>query len=154
MGEEFSVNARVEYIEGFSGHADQEGLLKFVSSFNEKMPKNIFLVHGETDSKETLKEKILEQTHNVDVTIPVYGQEFTLDNEVEVVQRYTNPAKKDIDKIELLERIKELELEIKEMKDTIREDIIISTSSDEDIAKLNNKVNDLRKHIIGLMNKK
>ena len=29
LGEEFSVNARIEYIEGFSGHADQQGLLNF-----------------------------------------------------------------------------------------------------------------------------
>ena len=30
FGEEIAVNARVEYIEGYSGHADQEGLMNFV----------------------------------------------------------------------------------------------------------------------------
>ena len=33
LGEEFAVKARVEYIEGFSGHADQEGLLNYVLNF-------------------------------------------------------------------------------------------------------------------------
>ena len=30
LGENISVEARVEYIEGYSGHADQEGLLEFI----------------------------------------------------------------------------------------------------------------------------
>ena len=32
LGEEFQVKARVEYIEGYSGHADQNGLLAFACS--------------------------------------------------------------------------------------------------------------------------
>ena len=30
FGEEIAVNARIEYIEGYSGHADQDGLMNFV----------------------------------------------------------------------------------------------------------------------------
>ncbi len=33
FGEEIAVNARIEYIEGFSGHADQEWLMNFIYSF-------------------------------------------------------------------------------------------------------------------------
>ncbi len=36
FGEEVAVNARIEYIEGYSGHADQEGLMNFVYSFMEQ----------------------------------------------------------------------------------------------------------------------
>ena len=43
FGEDVAVNARIEYIEGYSGHADQEWLLNFVYSFIRK-PKHIFLV--------------------------------------------------------------------------------------------------------------
>ena len=43
FGEEIAVAARVEYIEGFSGHADQTWLLNFVNSFTNP-PKHIFLV--------------------------------------------------------------------------------------------------------------
>ena len=35
FGEEIAVNARVEYIEGYSGHADQEWLLNFIYSFHK-----------------------------------------------------------------------------------------------------------------------
>ena len=58
FGEEIAVNARVEYIEGYSGHADQDLLMKFVKSFHTKKPTHIFLVHGEQESQETLKQKI------------------------------------------------------------------------------------------------
>ena len=36
FGEEISVNARIEYIEGYSGHADQEWLMNFIYSFLRK----------------------------------------------------------------------------------------------------------------------
>ena len=153
FGDEYSVNARVEYIEGFSGHADQQGLINFVCSFNEKMPKHIFLVHGETDSKQTLKEKILENAPGMDVEIPTYGQEFELGDNLKVEQRYNNPTRKQIDKIELIEKMRILETEIENMKNTLKEDIRLSTGSDEDMARLNNRVTDLRKQIIEIMNK-
>lgn len=41
FGEEIAVNARIEYIEGYSGHADQEWLMNFIYSFITK-PKHIF----------------------------------------------------------------------------------------------------------------
>lgn len=56
FGEEVAVNARIEYIEGYSGHADQEGLLNFIYSFLRK-PKHIFLLHGEPEGQEVLKIK-------------------------------------------------------------------------------------------------
>ena len=56
FGEEIAVNARVEYIEGYSGHADQEWLMNFIYSFLKK-PKHIFLVHGEPEGQLILKEK-------------------------------------------------------------------------------------------------
>lgn len=68
FGEEFAVNARIEYIEGYSGHADQEWLMNFIYSFITK-PKHIFLVHGEEESQEVLKNKILEET-GIGVSIP------------------------------------------------------------------------------------
>ena len=68
FGEEVAVNAKIEYIEGYSGHADQEWLMNFVYSFIKK-PKQIILVHGEKGAQEELKDKILENT-DIPVTIP------------------------------------------------------------------------------------
>ena len=42
FGEEVAVNAKIEYIEGYSGHADQEWLLNFIYSFINK-PKQIIV---------------------------------------------------------------------------------------------------------------
>lgn len=63
FGEEIAVNARIEYIEGYSGHADQEGLMNFIYSFLNK-PKHIFLVHGEEEAQEILSQKIEADSRN------------------------------------------------------------------------------------------
>lgn len=46
FGEEFKVRARVEVINGFSAHADREGLLEYAAALRPKL-KGVFLVHGE-----------------------------------------------------------------------------------------------------------
>ncbi len=63
FGEEIAVNAKIEYIEGYSGHADQDGLMNFIYSFISK-PKHIFLVHGETEPQKILEQKIQNDTRN------------------------------------------------------------------------------------------
>lgn len=50
FGEEIQVNAEIYNLEGFSGHADRDGLMAWLRGF-QKVPKQIFLVHGEEDSK-------------------------------------------------------------------------------------------------------
>ncbi|MEA4922444.1 MAG: MBL fold metallo-hydrolase [Eubacteriaceae bacterium] len=69
FGEPVQVNAEIYNLEGFSGHADRDGLLEWLSGF-EKKPDQIFLVHGEEDSKtafaETVKEKLGYETTTVE----------------------------------------------------------------------------------------
>ena len=50
FGETVMVAAEIHNLEGFSGHADQNGLLDWLGGF-QKIPKQIFLVHGEEQSK-------------------------------------------------------------------------------------------------------
>lgn len=61
FGEKIHVAAEIHNLEGFSGHADKDGLMAWLSGF-EKAPKQIFLVHGEQESKDafayTVKEKL------------------------------------------------------------------------------------------------
>ena len=112
-----------------------------------------FIIHGEIDSQEALEQKIKEQAGDIPISIPKYGEQYTLDDKIEVVQKYDNPTNKDIDKIELINKMQQLESELEEMKHSLKEDIRLSSSSDEDMVKLNNKVNELRKQIIQIMNK-
>ncbi len=85
FGEEFSVKARIEYIEGYSGHADQEWLLNFIYSFINK-PKTIFLVHGEPEGQIVLKQKI-QGTTQIPVIIPEYGEQYELNEEIQRLGR-------------------------------------------------------------------
>ena len=61
LGEMILVQAEIYSLEGFSGHADYEGLLDWVKGM-QKAPQHIFLVHGETKAKEDLEEKIRQAT--------------------------------------------------------------------------------------------
>ncbi len=51
FGEPVKVKAQIHNLQGFSGHADQQGLLWWLQGFQQK-PKELFLVHGEIQSKE------------------------------------------------------------------------------------------------------
>ncbi|MBN2882521.1 MAG: MBL fold metallo-hydrolase, partial [Clostridia bacterium] len=70
------VRARIEMIDGFSGHGDMDDLDKFLSGF-QKIPGKIFLVHGEDDQLEGFSNRI-HSKFNTDAIIPSYGQIFSL----------------------------------------------------------------------------
>ena len=57
--EEVIVKAQVHTINGFSAHADQDGLIKWMGSF--KKLDNIFLIHGEPDKQKVYQKKIKER---------------------------------------------------------------------------------------------
>lgn len=56
-GERFDVRAGVATIGGYSAHADQDGLLKFVSGMR-KPPLHIRIVHGEPKAKQALATRL------------------------------------------------------------------------------------------------
>ena len=55
-GEDVIVKAKVHTINGFSAHADQNGLIDWMSKF-KKLDK-IFLIHGERDKQEIFQKEI------------------------------------------------------------------------------------------------
>lgn len=151
LGEEFAVKARIEYIEGYSGHADQEWLLNFVYSFRNKRPKAIFLVHGEPHAQNELKDKI-EQNVGTKVLIPKYGDKIELNEKLTQCKACENPVDKQKQRIEIINRMQELEDEIEDMKHNLKDHINLSSNADIDMDRLNNRVNELRKQIIEIMN--
>ena len=70
FGEVIHVEAEIYNLEGFSGHADQNGLLTWISGFQVR-PSQVFLVHGEEDAKLELA-KLISQRLSFPV-IPVMG---------------------------------------------------------------------------------
>lgn len=74
-GEEHTVRAAVESIDGYSAHADQGELLEWAGYFDKARLQKTFLVHGEKEAAFTLAEKLGEQGHR-SVEVPVLGQTF------------------------------------------------------------------------------
>ena len=149
FGDEVSVNARIEYIEGFSGHADQTWLLNFISSFYTK-PRHIFLVHGEEEGQEVLKEKIEEQS-DIGVTIPSFGETYTLDESLAVEKNYELPKKYRPLRLEVIGRINTLKEEIEDMENIVRNEKLSEKASDNEIIDLNNKIKELEQQIVKII---
>ena len=74
FGEEISVNARIEMIEGFSGHADRDGLMNWLSRFRRK-PRKVFIVHGEENVMNEFSALINEKC-GLETIIPSKGEAF------------------------------------------------------------------------------
>lgn len=146
FGEEISVNAQIEYIEGYSGHADQEWLLNFVYSFITK-PKHIFLVHGEPEGQKVLKSK-LEETTDISVTIPDYGESYKLDEEPKIVSKIEQTDKYRFLRLEVMDRLATLKEELEDMAVMIKEDIFDEDTQDEQIAEINAKIKELEQQIV------
>ena len=75
-GKYYDVKATILEIESLSAHADQKGLLNWLSELKSK-PKKVFLVHGENQPADELRIKIKEQ-YGYDCTVPLMGQEIEL----------------------------------------------------------------------------
>lgn len=60
FGEPVQVNADIINLEGFSGHADKDGLMRWLSGFKER-PRQVFLVHGEPESKKSFANWVEEE---------------------------------------------------------------------------------------------
>ncbi|PKB16009.1 MBL fold metallo-hydrolase RNA specificity domain-containing protein [Flavobacterium sp. 5] len=75
-GRYFEVKAKIIEIEGLSAHGDQKDLLNWLSDLKEK-PKKVFLMHGENEPADALREKIHNQ-YGFDCIVPLMGQVFEL----------------------------------------------------------------------------
>jgi metallo-beta-lactamase family protein len=76
FGESIEVKARIEKIEGISGHADETGLLEWVGSFMEK-PSQVFVVHGDDTVCDAFAETVKE-TYGINAMAPFSGSSYDL----------------------------------------------------------------------------
>ncbi len=81
--EDVAVKAKVFTIGGFSAHADQKGLLEWVSNFTPSKSK-VFLVHGEAAACETLAGKIRKDL-GLDTHVPRWRERLSLKVTAEAV---------------------------------------------------------------------
>ena len=148
FGEEIAVNARIEYIEGYSGHADQEGLMNFIYSFRTQRPKHIFLIHGEEDSQNVLAEKI-ENEIGIPVSIPNYGEEYELEDVPTMIGKVASRPMST--RREILNMLNKLQSEMNDMKDAVNEDLSNKELKDEDMFRIKERIKELEKKILNII---
>ncbi len=148
FGENVQVNAQIYNLEGFSGHADKDGLLAWINGF-QKVPKHVFLVHGEEESKKafanTVKEKLGYEP--IVVTEP---SEFTLEKD-EIVD--THVIENDGLEEEIISNTQDTLTHIHSRIEDILYNAKLAIGKDispEKMAKINNLVMELEKSSINL----
>ncbi len=150
FGEAVHVNAEIYNLEGFSGHADQNGLIAWLAGFQQK-PKQVFLVHGEESSKIDFAKLVNEKLGYEPVVI--HGNsEFELDMNTAELINFDEAVEEGL-----------RDEEIQKVRNTISdihtgiESILYNTNlivgeniSPEKLVKVNNIVQELQKATINL----
>jgi metallo-beta-lactamase family protein len=77
LGQYHPVKARVIQLNGFSGHADQSQLLKWLSNL-KRPPRHVFITHGEPEVAEKFAVLVREKTGWA-TSVPEYADKFALD---------------------------------------------------------------------------
>jgi metallo-beta-lactamase family protein len=79
FGDEMPLRAQVSVINGYSAHADRDGLLAWLDSVREKSPKlkKVFLVHGEAEAQDSFAEEVRKR--GLEVEAPTLGAVRTIE---------------------------------------------------------------------------
>lgn len=77
FGEEIAVRCRVAAIGGYSAHADQNGLIEWLSPMRRTL-KKVFAVHGEPKESEGLMQRVRDFMA-IDAAVPSLNQEIVLE---------------------------------------------------------------------------
>ena len=150
FGEKIEVNAKIHNLEGFSGHADMDGLLAWLKGF-QKAPKQIFLVHGEPDAKldfaKTVKAKLGYDTIPVNV-----NSEFELASTEGVIVDMKEAMAEAVDEKTVNDARDNLFNVRRRLEDIIyNTDLSIDKNTDpEKLARINNIILELEKSAINL----
>ena len=148
FGEKIHIEAEIYNLEGFSGHADRDGLLDWVSGF-EAPPREIFLVHGEEEAKKDFAVTV-KQALGYDCT-PILGVA-----EFELTREGTNRTDKPEEQLATKESIGSIKQKLSTVHDALetilyRTELAVGGAIDLDqITQINNIVQELEKSTINL----
>lgn len=148
FGEDITVNARIESIDGFSGHADRDGLIGWIEKISKK-PKKIFIVHGEEEGMNSFS-KLINDKFGIDTVIPSRGETFVV-SAGKVVDTIEAPMAgyryRRLEVIDLLETLKE---EFDELSYMLISDLK-EEKDDSEIEHMNTKLKNLEKAIVQVL---
>lgn len=148
FGEKIQVEAEIYNLEGFSGHADQEGLLDWLAGF-QKVPKEIFLVHGEEESKIQFA-KAVKESLDYNCTVVKGDMEVTLSKQ-DVVS--VEEIRKELVSPEVLSDIRKRISSVHNALETILYNTQLAVGSNltpEQVKDINNVIIELEKNTYGL----
>ncbi len=120
FGEEIEVNARIEILDGFSGHADRDGLAGWLKGF-ETPPESVFIVHGEQDSMAEFSHHI-EESLGWNTVIPSMGDSFSIGAK-KSRHRKIAQRKKEFRYLEALSMMENLRDELDEVSMVLKDDL-------------------------------
>ncbi len=148
FGEPVMVAAEIYNLQGFSGHADQQGLLDWLGGFKTP-PKEIFIVHGEEQSKNDFAAKIKE-VYGYEPTVIHSNSEFDLPSGTCLSK---DEVTRDLMDDEDIENLKKKIVSIRSELDNIlgtAQGIVDNQVSAQKLQQINNIVLELEKASINL----
>jgi metallo-beta-lactamase family protein len=148
MGELINVTAKIHSLHGFSAHADQNGLLDWVSHM-ERKPEHLFIIHGEAAASGALS-NLLEQHLGIAAMIPRAGEQYQL------VPRGLELVKAPLPRIHppSLDARQRLLLEIFRLEKAMveaKEDLLLMENGDAETEALENMIPELSEKIDALL---
>lgn len=125
FGEEIAVNAEIRSLDGFSGHADRDGILAWIDALKFK-PKTVFLNHGEYDSQTVLRDFITKKFGIENIIIPALEESYSLDGvPMKTSHKYSST------RFDILEELGFLKQEIDDISHKVKSELKNSLSEEE-----------------------
>lgn len=148
FGEKINVKAQIHNLQGFSGHADKNGLMTWLGGFQQP-PKQIFLVHGEMDAKDDFAVSVKAEL-GYDPIVVRGNSEYVLEkDEIVNIEQAMAEAVDDETVVKTKSNLADIERRLEDIVATAK--LAVDEDIDpEKMARINNIVLELEKATINL----
>ena len=153
FGEEITVNARIEMIEGFSGHADRSGLINWMTKFKIK-PRKVFIIHGEEPAMSEFA-VLINRELGIETVIPKLEESFIV-SKAGVFEADKKQAdiqaieKRSFKRLEILEMLDKLRDELEEASSIVRNDLK-KEKDDTEVEEMMTKLLKFEKYLVDVI---
>ena len=88
------------------------------------------------------------------MTIPDFGEKYELSDEINVIDKVKARKASEYTRLQVIERMKTLQEELKDMEEIVKEEMLTESAKDEEIESLNEKMKELEKQIVKIVENK
>jgi len=136
LGEEIAVRAQIKMLDGFSAHADANQLMDWISKIQDPKPAKVFIVHGEGQSQEALKDRIQKECGE-EVYIPFRGDLVQISGRASEIQP-SNIPEVSVEK-EMEDVLKDFDADYRQLRHKVLQLVIRQPKTMEPIIKVMTK---------------